>query len=376
MKEKALLSVDKQQLLNRIEGLEDPTILMRVQQLIDPSNEEELDDPFEVILKEVLEEVDKAQEPLLIHQESSSQYTLLTRLEHQLAPWSFGLSLLFLMSLGLVIQELAQLGDLLLSDQKEREIAHIYYLLTPMLVVWPYFFWEYFQYWKKSKGLGIKKRTKTLYLLAAFFPVLRFATPRFSDQNLIWLPAWQWSYRNDTLFDTLRKKFSLPMILIAALIVPILFIEMKYEEQMRAYVSDIDFYLEVSQAFIWMAFTFEFVLMIFVSRERGDYAVKHWMDLLIILVPLISAFRSMRVLRVLRVQNLARAYRVKGLFLKLRQTLFLADIVHRLLYPNPKKHLKTLQKRLKANKRQRYLLEEQVGYAIERLRKKEGKVNE
>lgn len=78
----------------------------------------------------------------------------------------------------------------------------------------------------------------------------------------------------------------------------------------------------------------------------------------------------------MRVNSLARTYRVRGLLLKAREALILAEAVQKLMYPNPNKQLITLQKKLRKNQRQRKDLEHLVLMAIERIKKKASKNKE
>lgn len=59
--------------------------------------------------------------------------------------------------------------------------------------------------------------------------------------------------------------------------------------------------------------------------------------------------------------------------MKVRNALLLADAAQRILYPNPSIQLKSLQKKLRENARQRKELERQVLIAVERYRKKQEK---
>jgi hypothetical protein len=207
------------------------------------------------------------------------------------------------------------------------------------------------------------------------FPPMRIGQRHSVLPDYLWLPFIGWCKANETLFDTLKRKFSTPMIAIALFIVPILMIEMKFEEQARAAIPNIDFYIFLVQAFIWIAFTFEFILMFSITNEKADYCKRNWMDLVIILLPLISFFRTFRMLRILKLQQLSKAYRVKGVFLKVRNAILLADAIQRILYPNPSTHLLALQKKLINNSRQRKELERQVLVAVERYRKQKEKAN-
>lgn len=201
---------------------------------------------------------------------------------------------------------------------------------------------------------------------------LRMGARRLSNSEWIWIPFWKWSKCNDVLLEELKTKFSMPMIGIALLIIPILFIDLNKTagEQVAARVPDIKLYLEAVQAFIWVAFTFEFILMFSVTREKLDYCKANWIDLFIILLPLVSFLRTFRAIQgIARVNQVARAYRFRGVITKVREALVLADMVQRIMYPNPETQLKALQKKIQKNRREKIHLEKQVEMSVSRIKK-------
>jgi len=81
--------------------------------------------------------------------------------------------------------------------------------------------------------------------------------------------------------------------------------------------------IDVAMAFIWFAFLLEFVVKIAVAPSRLQYATKNWIDIVIILLPMLRVFRSMRAFRALRAAKVARAtqvYRLRGIAMKLLRT--------------------------------------------------------
>jgi len=84
------------------------------------------------------------------------------------------------------------------------------------------------------------------------------------------------------------------------------------------------------------------------TDKRLSYIKKNWIDLAIILLPLVSFLRSFRVLRLARlakVQKLAkmgRVFRMRGLFMKTMRALMLFGFINRLLRITPEKRLAKL----------------------------------
>lgn len=295
----------------------------------------------------------------------------------RLAPIMFGLSLLFVALLGTLIvlwvdiprvAELGVLGQLenqgtLEAGDTDPEIIQQLVKQQPMVlltdrfgkmaqlalvILWPLFWWEYLS----AVLLNPRDKTRTsgslIRLLACIIPPLRLAAPSASYEGRIWLPRLGWSTPGKGLARRLERAFSKPMLFIAFLILPILLIEYGLHSlvEEKAWIR---MALHLSTGFIWCAFTVEFLIMINATDKRLRYVKKHWIDLAIILLPLISFLRSFRVLRLsklAKVQKLAkmgRVFRVRGLLMKVLRAMMMLGFINRLLRITPEKRLKKLQ---------------------------------
>lgn len=81
---------------------------------------------------------------------------------------------------------------------------------------------------------------------------------------------------------------------------------------------------DIAMIFIWLAFFFEFVIKISIAPSRVQYAVRNWIDIVIIALPMLRVFRGMRALRALRTAQVARytqVYRLRGVAMKLMRTM-------------------------------------------------------
>lgn len=197
--------------------------------------------------------------------------------------------------------------------------------------------------------------------LGLLFPPIDLASRHIQKSKLIWLPFYGWCRSNEGLQKHLRKQFSLPMIIIALMIIPILLIEWKFYEEVSAYLkTDLSFWLDIVQAFIWMAFAFEFILMVSISTDKLEYVRHNWIDLLIILLPFISFIRTVRIIKVARLGQLARGYKLRGLLMKAKQGFIFASFFYRILTLKPDFQIKKLKKKLEKNQRERETIEEEL----------------
>lgn len=222
-----------------------------------------------------------------------------------------------------------------------------------LLLMWPLFIVEYFYTRKRSEASAQKHGTGTrsqriARAVACFVPPLRLASQSQSWDFRIWLPILDWQHPGRQLVRTLERAFSKPMLIIALLILPILLVEYG----LHGLVERNDWLrilLHVCTGFIWCAFATEFIIMMSATDKKLAYVKKNWIDLAIILLPLISFLRTIRVLRLARlakIQKLAkvgRIYRMRGLVMKAVKGLMLFGVVNRLLRVTPEKTLQKLE---------------------------------
>lgn len=184
------------------------------------------------------------------------------------------------------------------------------------------------------------------FFLVSVLPPFRLGYSTFRSGHVIWLPFLGTREKNQALFDFLERRASVPMIVIALMILPVLGIEFVMKEQVAERVW-LGYTLDASASFIWFAFTLEFVVMVSVAEDKFAYCKKHWLNILIILMPLLAFLRGFQVIRAFnaaRSAQLMRVYRVRGLLLRMQQALVALSAVERLLFRNPERHLKKLVK--------------------------------
>ncbi len=351
----------KVQILEKIEQYNDPYFTEKISDLIEDF---ERLSSYDTKIKDILAEAEAEDEPPAINLKVKRR-TPLQRFVDTTAKPMWWLSLLSLIFLGVGVTETAHP----VSTQLQQW-ALILYIGSHIIFMGEFFAILFLA--RREDNLSKKRKMKGL--LYALVPPLRLGKRHITTRNLIWLPRWKWSKADDALFDNLRLKFSLPMIIVALLIIPLLYIEMKMKSSVAAHFEDIDLVLDICQSVIWMIFAAEFIVMISVTDDKQDYAKKNWIDILIIALPILmllikqSEFlANAPALRLLRLNQITRVYRLKGVFTKVRHALMFADSIQRLMFPNPEKQLIHLQKKMRDNDRQRLELERQMTLAIRRF---------
>ena len=189
-------------------------------------------------------------------------------------------------------------------------------------------------------------------------PPLRLVAPNLEMDGQVWLPALGWQRPGRKLFKRLQNRFSRPMLFFALLILPILLIEFG----LRNLVEQNEWLrltLHICTGVIWCAFAVEFVVLLNVSDRKFDFVKKHWIDLAIILLPIVMFLRSLRALQALRVSkfaklqqltNLSRVYRVRGVAMKALRALMMLEIFGRVIPISLQRKLKRLQREMRDKK--------------------------
>ena len=130
------------------------------------------------------------------------------------------------------------------------------------------------------------------------------------------------------------------MIAIAFLILPVLVIEFFLHDRVEGSVV-LWSLLHVGTGIIWLAFAIEFILMVSVAEKKIAYCKDHWLDLAILLLPLISFLRSIQfiratnALRLPQFTKMLRVYRMRGTALKALRGLIVLDLFSRFFKADP-----------------------------------------
>lgn len=306
--------------------------------------------------------------PFLLQLQSTRDLSLKTRLKHKndnkltrYQEWTaapgFYLSLLMLLITAAIINNFSfdeqgfQINPFIAKLAMGYGFLWLLYLLDFFTVLW----------------LSIQSNTKIAQsafipkLLSLLFPPMGIGLRHMEEPEKTWLPYHHWSKCNEGLFNRLKQQFSIPMIVIALLIIPVLLIEWQFYDQVERWLqTDLSFVLDMVQGFIWLAFAFEFILLISISDEKFTYIKKNWIDLLIILLPFVSFVRPLRIVKVAKLSHLSRGYKLRALLMKARQGLIFASFFYRLLAIKPDFQLKKLKKKLDHNRTEREIIEEDL----------------
>ena len=243
-----------------------------------------------------------------------------------------------------------------------------HFAFLTMFLVWCVVVGEAVVHWVTRPWTAKMRRHHAHSLMFVICPALRMCARSPEMNGRIWLPGLGWRRGGRRLERQLERHFSVPMMVIALLIMPMLIIEFFLKDQVAAY-GWLRSLLEVGMGVIWFAFAAEFILMVSIAEKKVAYCKQHWIDLAIILLPLASFLRSLSIVKatklanVLRIQhlsNLARAYRLRGTALKAFRVLILFDLTHRILRVSDERRIEKLEKELGEMEKQSRLLRQKI----------------
>lgn len=363
----------KESIIRQLEEVNNPLIFRRIKAILD--EKATLDRIHHIpAIHQLIEEEKEEDFQIRTHQPVGNE-SALSRYDAQTAPLMFYLGMLSLLLIGALVTAVT-----------EDDLSPIFRELLTWLSGLTAFVYLLFAievgllFYKRSQSNERMNPTeKRRRLLSLLFPPLRIGSRNIITGKYIWIPFWHWCKVNEGLFVELKKRFVLPMIGIALLIIPVLVIEWKFLGEVKEEMPNlkIDLILDSVQTFIWCAFTFEFILMISVSDRKLHYVKKNWIDLLIILLPFVSFLRTLRISQIARLKYATRSFKLRGVITKARQGLIFVDFLQRIFRLRPETELKRLYRLLRENQRDREELASKLKEVAELVeRNKRRKQNE
>jgi hypothetical protein len=242
-----------------------------------------------------------------------------------------------------------------------------------LAVIWPVFLLEALAH------LVARSPRWKHHLAYCFCPPLRLGARDACTGERIWLPKLGWMFVDRELGEHMERTLNVPMILIALCVVPLLALDYYQPEhhpivhhlqnsvaqpttkpagsQTSSIASELPaafawarlpavrFATRIGEALIWTAFALEFTVMIAVVDRKLKYCWQHWIDILVIVLPLVAFLRSLRLVRLARLNQLGRftrLYRLRGSLVRAQKGMVVASVVERKLVRNPRKQLAQL----------------------------------
>lgn len=183
--------------------------------------------------------------------------------------------------------------------------------------------------------------------LVSLLPPFRLALATAVPHRLIWLPRLGWQVRDEALFEHLEWALAIPLLLVTLLILPIVTLEIFFHDALET-SSALAWAVHLGSATIWCSFAFEFILLVSVTERKLQYCKHSWINIAIIVLPLLAFLRTLQLFRVLRLAKagkLLRAYRLRGLVTRAQRIVLLLNLIERILHRKPEKYLAALRQK-------------------------------
>ncbi len=194
---------------------------------------------------------------------------------------------------------------------------------------------------------ALPARLKRL-LLTALLPPLRMITASSKPRGWLWLPGIGWKPVGEETSEQLEQKLALPMVILTLLVLPVLGAELTGGETLDNHPR-MALATHLTTCVIWIGFTMEFLWMVAAAPSKVTYCLKNWINLVIILLPLVAFLRMLNIFRftrMLRAGKLLRAYRLRGLWTRLWRLALLFNLLDRLQQRDPAKYCDILEKKI------------------------------
>lgn len=274
--------------------------------------------------------------------------------ETWLARIMFGLSVVFLVHLSALLHRDRFLDITLPELQLQVRVQ---------CALWLVFFVEGVWRLLHRDRSGSLWRDLLSFVRVLLFPPLRVGARSVAGDWAIWLPWLGWQPVDRELRRRLERFFSVPMILIALLVLPLLAIQYYLLQGEDGAQWGLTLFLIIGNTVVWFAFAAEFTLMMSVAKNRLQYCFQHWIDLAIIVLPLLQMVPYLPLLRLIRLSQL---YRLQGLTFKLWRAVLLLEVIQRMTGQSLEKRLKRLNDLMAAKEEEL----EDLRREIEELRKR------
>lgn len=231
----------------------------------------------------------------------------------------------------------------LASELFDHRIQESAFVMT--LMIWPIVALESVFHWLTRPWNRQTIKDHAFSLLFFLCPSFRMCARSPEMGYRVWLPGLGWRQVNKRLRRRLERQFSVPMILIALMILPVLLVDFFLKAQVVEH-NWLRMMLHISTGIIWFAFAFEFILMVSIADKKLEYCKLHWLDIAIIFMPAVSFLRSLRVLRASQVMKMARVYRLRATAVRALRAMIILEFFQRMMGSAPEQRIRKLEQQL------------------------------
>jgi len=207
------------------------------------------------------------------------------------------------------------------------------------------------------------------HLMFALFPFMRLSSLDHRDGTHVWVVGMGWLKRTRLLEQRLTSVFSLPMLLIALPILPLIIVQLIWSQKINT-DPNLKFAMATATAVIWMAFVFEFAIMFTVARRRLKYCKEHWINIAIIALPLVGFLRIAALGGMIKLKQVAKTIsvlRLRVIFIRFWRALVVLGLIDKMLRKKPAQKADKLAKLIEEKEEELALLRWQMSQMEEKI---------
>ena len=230
-------------------------------------------------------------------------------------------------------------------------------IFSDLALYLPWLPWAFLVFWLLIIGEGLLglitapdkfKAPLLRWLLTVLIPPFRMTISAATPNHAIWLPRSEWQANDQVLYNRLERQFALPMLFITLLILPVIGAEIFFNQRLVS-SPGLSLLVHLVTALIWFAFALEFIVMVSVAERKVDYCKQNWINIVIILLPLVAFLRTLQLFRFLRLTKagkLLRAYRLRGVFARAMRLALMLNLIERVMQRRPDAYIRHLEQKV------------------------------
>ncbi|MCK5716960.1 MAG: hypothetical protein KAH77_05670 [Thiomargarita sp.] len=265
------------------------------------------------------------------------------KIEFFIARIMFILTIIFLALAAILIQYL-QVDDGLDFLPRHQEMIDV------LLILWCLFFLERLIYL-----IICPKKNYLAQLCTVLLPPLRLQARHCEGQKYI-LWDFTWYAADEATSKHIEKRFLYPILICSIVLIPFWIAEIFFPQGWGKH--PILFHIiNMGNALIWGLFVIEFIIMFSLTKKRSQYVIKHWLEIFIILLPMLALARFLLISKYfylskhaywfVKLQKILNIYRARTVVTRIIRIFIIIDVVKRLYWmKNPEKYLSVLQEQL------------------------------
>lgn len=246
------------------------------------------------------------------------------------------------------------------TDEGMKNLRYMDEMLNILFVLWAAFALERIIYLSLCPNKTWRSFVGAFFIV--LFPPLHLAARRCHTSEYIWYFT-HWELVREELFEKIDRQFLFWILVVLIIMTPFWLLDFIFTNKLKDYIL-LQHMMNLGNAVVWAVFVAEFIIEISITKKWQQYLIKHWIELLIILLPMLAFVRFLRFAHLgslsqfgfvqkmiisytVKWQKLLNIYRARSTLNRLIRIVILIEAIQRWQQSrNPVKYLQKLQEQL------------------------------